>query len=168
LPPEAKQSLFALSRNLAELRNQNSEDGNADLNALSVASRAVLLFLLLRLLLCTLQVPQDLAPHVSSISSLPPCTSWSRPSSSVLLLLYRLHSGVRRNLRVSRGIVANEDVFDSADAVVVGYSNNDPGGKQHSSEGRRVLHGEDLTERYIQRLAATTDKYKMSALMEET
>lgn len=60
--------------------------------------------------------------------------------------LYRLHSGVRRKLRVSRGIVANEDVFDSADAVVVGYgcsSTNNPGGKQSSSEGRCVLHGEN-------------------------
>ena len=57
------------------------------------------------------------------------------------------------------------------DAVVVGYgcsSNSVRGGKQKGSKGRWVIHGENLSERHLQRLESMIDEYKMSALLEET
>ena len=57
------------------------------------------------------------------------------------------------------------------DAVVVGYgcsSNSVRGGKQKGSKGRWVIHGENLSERHLQRLESMVDGYKLSALLGET
>ena len=90
------------------------------------------------------------------------------PHPLFCFFLYRFHIKVSRESKVSHGIVASEEVVDSANAAVVGYGCSDRGGKQESSEGRCVLHGNKQFERYIQLFEVMIEKYRMSVLIEGT
>lgn len=60
-------------------------------------------------------------------------------------LLFGLYLGIGRELRVTGRLVANEDVVDSADTIVVGYGRGYDGcrsRKKDNSEEKRDLHGE--------------------------